>query len=163
MKIPRVLVGDDSEVVWRNLDRSTNRKTICSGSVPTPRLGDALGALYEEYTEALKRWVDNGPPTPPLFIAVANTIANAEALYHHIAGWTEHIDDGAAAHRSGAYELFSNIRSDGSGYEDRLRTLLVHSQVEGDDAISATSKLGRVLKAQATQLRAAGATCGRLR
>ncbi|MDE0194846.1 MAG: DEAD/DEAH box helicase family protein, partial [bacterium] len=161
VKIPRVPVDDDSddrEVAWRNLYRNTNPKTVRSDSPPPPVLADALGALYEQYTEALGRWEDNGLPTPPVFIVVANTIANAEALYHHIAGWVEHTDDGAAAHRPGAYELFSNIRSDGSGYEDRLRTLLVHSKMEGDDTISATSKLGRALKAQATQLRAAGAT-----
>ena len=149
--------SDDREVAWRNLYRNTNPKTIRSDSAPPSPLGDALGAMYEQYTEALERWGDNGLPTPPVFIVVANTIANAEALYHHIAGFTEHTDDGAAVHRPGAYELFSNIRGDGSGHEDRLRTLLVHSKMEGDDAISATSRLGRALKAQATQLRAAGA------
>ena len=160
VKIPRVPVDDDSddrEVVWRNLYRNTNPKTIRSDSAPPSPLGDALGAMYEQYAEAHERWGDNGLPTPPVFIVVANTIANAEALYHHIAGWAEHTDDGAVAHRPGAYELFSNIRSDGSGHEDRLRTLLVHSKMEGDDAISASSRLGRALKAQATQLRAAGA------
>ena len=160
VKIPRVPVDDDSddrEVVWRNLYRNTNPKTIRSDSVPPSPLGDALGAMYEQYDEAHERWGDNGLPTPPVFIVVANTIANAEALYHHIAGWAEHTDDGAVAHRPGAYELFSNMRSDGSGYEDHLRTLLVHSKMEGDDAISASSRLGRALKAQATQLRAAGA------
>ena len=160
VKIPRVPVDDDSddrEVVWRNLYRNTNPKTIRSDSAPPSPLGDALGAMYEQYTEAHERWGDNGLPTPPVFIVVANTIANAEALYHHIAGWVEQTDDGAVAHRPGAYELFSNIRSDGSGHEDRLRTLLVHSKMEGDDTISAASKLGRALKAQATQLRAAGA------
>ena len=70
----------------------------------------------------------------------------------------EHNDGGAVVRRPDAYPLFSNICGDGSGYEDRLRTLLVHSKMEGDDAISATSKLGRALKTQATQLRAAGAT-----
>ena len=161
VKIPRVPVDDDSddrEVVWRNLYRNTNPKTIRSDSAPPSPLGDALGAMYEQYTEAHERWGDNGLPTPPVFIVVANTIANAEALYHHIAGWVEHSDDGAVAHRPGAYELFSNMRSDGSGHEDRLRTLLVHSKMEGDDAISASSRLGRALKAQAIQLRAAGAT-----
>ena len=161
VKIPRVPVDDDSddrEVAWRNLYRNTNPKTIRSDSAPPSPLGDALGAMYEQYTEAHERWGDNGLPTPPVFIVVANTIANAEALYHHIAGWVEQSDDGAVAHRPGAYELFSNIRSDGSGPENRLRTLLVHSKMEGDDAISATSKLGRALKAQATQLRATGAT-----
>ena len=161
VKIPRVPVDDDSddrEVVWRNLYRNTNPKTIRSDSVPPSPLGDALGAMYEQYDEAHERWGDNGLPTPPVFIVVANTIANAEALYPHIAGWVEHTDDGAVAHRPGAYELFSNIRSDGSGYEDHLRTLLVHSKMEGDDTISASSRLGRALKTQATQLRVAGAT-----
>ena len=161
VKIPRVPVDDDSddrEVAWRNLYRNTNPKTIRSDSAPPSPLGDALGALYEQYTEALERWSDNGLPTPPVLIVVANNIANAESLYHHIAGWAEHTDDGAVAHRPGAYELFSNIRSDGSGYEDHLRTLLVHSKMEGDDTISASSRLGRALKTQATQLRVAGAT-----
>ena len=161
VKIPRVPVDDDSderEVAWRNLYRNTNPKTIRSDSAPPSPLGDALGALYEQYTEALERWNDNGLPTPPVFILVANTIANAEALYHHIAGWAEHTDGGAVAYRPGSYELFSNIRSDGSGYEDRVQTLLVHSKMEGDDSISAASRLGRALKAQATQLRKAGAT-----
>ena len=102
VKIPRVPVDDDSddrEVVWRNLYRNTNPKTIRSDSAPPSPLGDALGALYEQYTEALERWSDNGLPTPPVLIVVANNIANAESLYHHIAGWTEHTDDGAVAHR----------------------------------------------------------------
>ena len=161
VKIPRVPVDDDSddrEVVWRNLYRNTKPTTIRGDSGPPSPLVDALGALYEEYAEAYERWEDNGLPTPPVFIVVANTIANAEALHHHIAGFTEHTDDGAAVHRPGAYELFTNIRSDRSGPEDRLRTLLVHSKMEGDDTISATSKLGRALKTQATQLRRAGAT-----
>ena len=160
VKIPRVPVDDDSddrEVVWRNLFRNTNPKTIRSDSVPPAPLGDALRALYDQYSEAHERWADNGLPTPPVFIVVANTIANAEALYHHIAGSTEHTDDGAALYRAGAYELFSNIRIDGSGHEDRLRTLLVHSKMEGDDVISAASRLGRALRAQAVRLRAAGA------
>ena len=138
VKIPRVPVDDDSderEVVWRNLYRNTNPKTIRSGDVPPPPLGDALRAMYVQYADALERWEHNGLPTPPVFIVVANTIANAEALYHHIAGWVEHTDGGAVAYRPGACELFSNIRSDGSGYEDRVRTLLVHSKIEGDDSI----------------------------
>jgi type III restriction enzyme len=159
VKIPRVPVDDDTddrEVAWRNLYRNTNPKTIRSDSVPPPPLGDALGAMYDQYTDVLERWDDNGLPTPPVFIVVANTIANAEALYHHIAGCFEH-DDGASAHRPGAYELFSNIRSDGLGYEGHVRTLLVHSKMEGDDAISAGSRLGRALKEQAEQLRNLGA------
>ena len=110
VKIPRVPVDDDSddrEVAWRNLYRNTNPKTIRSDSAPPSPLGDALGALYEQYDEAHERWEQNGLPTPPVFIVVANTIANAEALYHHIAGFTEHTDDGAAVHHPGAYELFS--------------------------------------------------------
>ena len=161
VKIPRVPVDDDAderEVVWRNLYRNTNPKTIRSDAVPPAPLGDALGAMYDQYTEELDRWGDNGLPTPPVFIVVANTIANAEALYHHIAGRVEHADDGAVAHHPGAYELFSNIRPDGSGHEERLRTLLVHSKMEGDDTISAGSRLGRALKAQAEQLRRSGAT-----
>ena len=58
VKIPRVPVDDDSderEVVWRNLYRNTNPKTIRSGDVPPPPLGDALRAMYVQYADALER------------------------------------------------------------------------------------------------------------
>ena len=160
VKIPRVPVDDDThdrEVVWRNLYKHTKPKTVRPHAVP-PALASALDALYRHYEETFESWRSNGLPTPPVFIVVANTIANAQALYEHIAGRSETLTGGGVRHHAGAYELFSNIRGDGTGRTDHMRTLLVHSKIEDSAGVSKASKLGRVFKSQADRLRAGPAS-----
>ena len=87
-------------------------------------------------------------PTPPVFIVVANNIANAAALADHIAGWADKRPDGSTVYHEGACPLFANYRGDGP--TGRVRTLLVHSQLEGEAGLSAA------VKAQAGRLRRPG-------
>ena len=162
VKIPRVPVDDDTtdnEVTWRHLYKNTQPKTIRPDS-PPPTLDSALNALYHHYEDTFERWNSNGLSTPPVFIVVANNIANAEALYRHISGWSVTLDDGSKVHHPGACELFSNIGSDGAGPTDHLRTLLVHSKLEGDDNLSTSSRLGKAFRSQAQRLRTAAPTAG---
>jgi type III restriction enzyme len=69
-------------------------------------------------------------PTPPVLIFVVNTIANAKALFSHVAGGED--DDGRP--RQGAFEELSNVDPLGRWY-DSPRTLVVHSKVAEDDAV----------------------------
>ena len=173
VKIPRVPVEDDAdgiELKWRNLYKHTQPKKVLRHSVP-PVLAAALDALYAHYETTFEAWQRQQMPTPPVFIVVANSIPNAEALYQHLSGWSEEpsaaagsgvrrgaVDGGAddtKVFRPGARDLFCNYTTEGPG---PLRTLLVHSKLEGNDNISAGSKLGKAIKAQAKQLQAAGAS-----
>ncbi len=156
VKIPQVPVDDDSpgrEVEWRNLYANTQPKTVKRDAVPD-ELSRALRALYLSYEQRFVQWMSPDDPamrmeTPPVFIIVANNIANAAALADHIAGWAEQRDGGPAYHE-GVCELFANYRHDGP--TDRVRTLLVHSQIEGEGALSAA------VRAQAERLRQPGDT-----
>ena len=157
VKIPRVPVEDDAsragEVTWRYLYKNTTPKTVKPDLVPAP-LSSALQALYGHYEGVLEVWQRSGMPTPPVFIVVANNIGNAEALYHHIAGWSEPGPQGTRVFRTGACQNFSNIEHDGSGYKSELRTLLVHSKIDTDDNIGSGSKLGKAIDEQAALLSA---------
>ena len=82
-----------------------------------------------------------------MFIVVANNIANATAICDYIAGWSEPGPGGASIYHKGELELFANYRENGP--IDRVHTLLVHSQLEGEAALS------KAIKAQAARLRAA--------
>ena len=95
-------------------------------------------------------------PTPPVFIAVAGNIANAEALHDYIAGYAEEGVDGELVYHPGVCSLFSNVLPDRSGWEPSIRTLLVHSQLDQETAIGKGSRLGRAISAQAALLREMG-------
>ncbi|MCY4069057.1 MAG: DEAD/DEAH box helicase family protein [Acidimicrobiaceae bacterium] len=152
VKVPQVPVDDDSadeRVRWRNLYANTTPKKVERDSVPA-ELKQALAALYRSYEQKFDLWMHPDPPaepmpTPPVFIVVANNISNATALADHIAGWAEKRPDGTFVHHQGACELFANYSSDGP--TERIRTLLVHSQLEGEGSLSAP------IKAQAKRLR----------
>ena len=74
-------------------------------------------------------------PTPPVFIVVANEIATAAAIADYIAGWSETpSDDVGTIYHEAACPLFANYTT--AGPTDRVRTLLVHSQIEGDSNLS---------------------------
>ena len=93
VKIPQVPVDDDSaseQVQWRNLYANTTPKKVKRDAVPA-ELNRALTALYRSYEQKFNQWMHpNDPaktmPTPPVFIVVANNIANATAIADHIAG-----------------------------------------------------------------------------
>ncbi len=155
VKIPQVPVEDSSvseRVQWRNLYANTTPKKVKRDSVPT-ELNHALAALYGSYEQKFNQWMHpddpaKAMPTPPVFIVVANNIANATAIADHIAGWAEKRSDGSTVHHEGSCPLFANYRGDGP--TERVHTLLVHSQLEGDANLSAP------VKAQADRLKLPG-------
>ena len=155
VKIPRLPVEDNAAeqdvVVNRELYRLTSPKTVRPDRVPEP-FGAAMRALYDDYAEHFAAWQVANMPTPPVFIIVANSIPNARAIYQYIAGFRQETptDETPGQFVPGALELFSNVRADGSGYSDTLRTLLVHSKLDSDDQI--TGLLGRELREQAARL-----------
>ena len=155
VKIPQVPVDDDSgseRVQWRNLYANTTPKTVKRDAVPA-ELNRALTALYRSYEQKFNQWMhpddpDKTMPTPPVFIVVANNIANATAVADHIAGWAEKRSDGSTVYHEGVCPLFANYRADGP--TERVHTLLVHSQLEGEANLSAP------IKAQADRLKLPG-------
>lgn len=155
VKIPQVPVEDDSVgsgVEWRNLYANTTPKTVKRDALPAP-LKKALTALYRSYEQKFNQWMTPDDPskrmsTPPVFIVVANNISNATAIADHIAGWAERYSDGSMGYHEGACPLFANYRLDGPS--DRVHTLLVHSQLEGESSLSAP------IKAQAERLKLPG-------
>ena len=162
VKIPRVPVEDDSDAdspVWRRLFQNTNPKTLHRGGLHGA-IGSGLDALYRNYEAIYEQWcgesAERPMPTPPVFIAVAGNIANAEALHDYIAGYAEEGVDGNRVYQPGACSLFSNVLPDRSGWEPSVRTLLVHSQLDQETAIGKRSRLGRVISVQAALLREMG-------
>ena len=158
VKIPRLPLDDDTvmnEVVWRSIYKHSGRKTVKPDQVP-PVLGAAMDALYQHYEDTFVRWRENGIPTPPVFIVVANSVPNAEALFKHIAGY-EYKEEttGNLVYIRGELSYFSNIRDDGAGYEEKVRTILVHSKLDRDDNI--TGKLQTLVKSQARRFSSNGA------
>ena len=82
-------------------------------------------------------------------IVVANSIDNANALYEHIAGWAEeHHDDQPPTLHPGMYPELSNIVA--GAWTTEPRTLVVHSDIDESDEISANAK--KMLKAQGERL-----------
>ena len=154
VKIPQVPVEDDTHagtVQWRNLYVNTTPKTVRKDNIPD-ELRRALHALYRSYEEKFNQWMNPADPakrmpTPPVFIVVANNIANATAISEYIAGWAETTPDGTPSYHDGALELFANYQHNRP--TDRAHTLLVHSQLEGD------GNLSKPIKAQAARLRTA--------
>ena len=155
VKIPQVPVDDDSaseRVQWRNLYANTTPKKVKRDAVPA-ELNRALAALYRSYEQKFNQWMHpddpaKAMPTPPVFIVVANNIANATAIADHIAGWAEKRSDGSTVCHEGACPLFLNYRADGP--TERVHTLLVHSQLEGE------ANLSGPIKAQADRLKLPG-------
>ena len=162
VKIPRVPVEDDSDAdspVWRRLFQNTNPKTLHRSGLHGA-IGSGLDALYRNYEAIFEQWCGEGAerpmPTPPVLIAVAGNIGNAEALHQYMAGYAEQGPDGKLVYQPGACPLFSNVLPDRSGWEPSLRTLLVHSQLDQETAITKGSRWGRALSTQAALLREMG-------
>ena len=147
VKVPRVPVDDDTSeslTAWRRLYDATPHKRLPKRSddpaavLPEPLAG-ALAASVREWRDTYERTLGR-QPTPPVMIVVANTVANATALYEHIAGCET--PDGRLV--EGLYEEFSNVVTAGEGaapaWRSEPRTLLVHSRLDDDDAIGAGFK-----------------------
>ncbi len=142
-KIPRLPSQDDSnqdKTVYRNLYELTEPKDIKVGKVQN-QITTLLEQMHEHY-QATVDPVYRGAGKTPVMIVVANSVANATSLFQHISGYR---DDEGHWH-PGAYELFSNVRSDGRGPVDRPPTLLVHSAL--DEPKSMTSALQAILATQ---------------
>ncbi len=155
VKIPQVPVEDDTHdatVRWRNLYANTTPKTVRRDAVPG-ELRRALRALYRSYEAKFAQWMNPGDPskrmpTPPVFIVVANNIANATAICDHIAGWSEPGPGESTVYHRGELALFANYGDNGP--TERVHTLLVHSQLESEGALS------KPIRAQAARLRTPG-------
>ena len=149
VKVPRVPCDDDAsadQTVWRNLYGNSSPKRISADvKLLQEPLEGAVSALYADYERVFGEWEQAAARTPPVMIAVANTISNAAALYEWIAG-SEGRD---GVFRPGALPLFSNVRADGSGWEDSPRTLLVHSKLDTDEKL--TGKFGGLVKEQVSR------------
>ncbi|MCY4279420.1 MAG: DEAD/DEAH box helicase family protein [Acidimicrobiaceae bacterium] len=157
VKVPRVPVDDDTDTAstaWRRLYEATQRKKLPKRSteptitLPEPLEG-ALTASVREWRNTFER-TDGRQPTPPVMIVVANTVANAEALYEHIAGYET--PDGRLF--EGRFDEFSNVTAGVEGSAPRWRTaprtLLVHSRLDDDDAVGA--RFSKLLREQAARM-----------
>lgn len=156
VKVPRVPVADNTagrSVNWRNIWEATPKRSRKLKREQLPyTLEGALEALYDNYEKTFEKW--QKMPTPPVFILVANSVANAEALYQHLSGWES---DSGGGNVLGKKELFSNYvqNDDGEVVPGRVRTLLVHSKIEAEGNISGA--IGAAIRRQANLLREEGA------
>ncbi len=153
VKIPRLPVDDDAEgfdVKWRALYKHAKPKTVTREKLPG-LLEDALTSLYADWWLEWERWRKAGRRTPPVFIVVANSIANARALYEYIGGY-ERTDQqsGRTEYVRGALAEFSNIRLEGTGWKENPVTLLMHSKLDSGDKV--TGALAKLVKAQVARL-----------
>lgn len=130
-KIPRVPVDDDAdraEVAYRNTFKAVDEKDrkLVPRKLPgiAERLLKALVHEFEDETQRRSQQFAGRVFAPPVFILIANTISNAEALYRHIAG-----ERTKAGWQTGAFPSLSNVKDDASGPKDHPCTLLVHSQL----------------------------------
>lgn len=154
VKIPRIPVDDDAEtfdVKWRAIYANAKPKTVTQEELPG-LLEDALRSLYFDWVLEKDRWRKAGRRTPPVFIVVANSIANARALYEWIGGYERTDDSGRTEYVPGALGEFSNVELGGKGWNQTPVTLLMHSKLDSEDKI--TGALAKLVKAQATRLSA---------
>lgn len=158
VKVPRVPVDDDtkdSETTWRRLYDKTKPKQLptlsadATAVLPQPLEG-ALRAAVKEWKRSFAAVKNHQPTPPPVMIVVANKISNAVALYEHIAGYQ--LPDRPPV--AGRFEVFSNVEEPRDGGESRWRTsprtLLVHSRLDDEDAIS--QQFEKLLKEQASHM-----------
>ena len=127
-KIPKVPVDDDSDnkkPLYRNIYENTTPKNIDINNVQST-ITSLLEQMHEHYRNKTNPAYLKAEIIP-VMIVVANSIANATALFGHIAG---HYNQKNSIWVQGAYEMFSNIRPDGSGPVNRPPSLLVHSGLD---------------------------------
>jgi type III restriction enzyme len=151
VKIPRVPVSDDTmqgelptyRDLWIRIRDELPKKGRGTESVGEPRLPaeleSALQSLYGHYKKTYQAWERNEDArlrgrTPPVFIVVCNNTNVSKMVYDYISGY-EVERDGQKAYRTGALDIFSNIK-DGKPL-GRPNTILVDSeQLESGEAMS---------------------------
>ena len=123
-RLPRVDHDESSHDVARRIYENTKVKDLqCSGlQYPVRELLHALANSHEIEAESVWR---ESRDVEPVFIVVANTIANAFELYKYIAGY-----EGENGWHPGQLSQFSNIRTDGSGPVTSPPTILVASDID---------------------------------
>ncbi len=156
VKVPRVPVEDDtadSATAWRRVYAKTPLKKLPHRSkdpmaqLPEPLAG-ALNAAAGEWQRAFD--AEAQPTPPPVLIVVANTVPNAVALYEQIAGYQT--TDGSVV--PGIFPQFSNVTEGAEGtpaaWNTAPVTLLVHSRLDDDDAMS--GQWAKLLRDQARHI-----------
>lgn len=143
VKIPRVPVGKtglESSVcrnIFENTDK-TARKRLDKNSLP-PTITIPLDSLYDSYRAEFDTYKKLGYRVPPVFIIVADSIHNARSFYEYVSGHYSDPGQSDAGWVDGHYELFSNNPKFGN----KLRTILVHSKIDDDDAFGDMKKIIR--------------------
>ncbi len=133
VKIPRLpsVDGDEAQqpVARKIYENTTDKELKCESlQNPVKILLDSLARNHEE--EAAVTWRQYRG-VEPVFIVVANTIANAVELYKYIAGY-----ESADGWVSGRIRHFSNVRDDAAGPVSKPRTVLVASNMDESNQLS---------------------------
>ena len=138
VKIPRLPSIDDDEPnheLARRIYENTKIKELKCPGLQNP-VRELLHALAENHeTQAKVVWREYRE-VEPVFIVVANTIANACELYKYIAGY-----EGENGWNPGQIPHFSNISDDRSGPVSSPPTVLVASDI--DDPKEYSGKRGQ--------------------
>lgn len=140
-KIPRVPVEDDTEAeqpryrnVYKAVEESSESVLLRWGEEGKPNhipslVKESLQQLYDHWQNKTRPQYEEVGITP-VFIIVANTISNAQALYRYIAGYK----DKKGRWHPGTFDAFSNVRPDRLGPVECPVTLLVHSPSKAEAA-----------------------------
>ena len=143
VKIPRLPVADDADLerpMYRNIYLHAKRKDCSLGELQG-EIREPLEQLYDHYEKRVEPEFRKAGILP-ILIVVANTIRNAERLYHWIAGRPR--GDGLGS--PGNLPLLSNYGKDGAPRK-YPPTLLVHSKLSDPDPL--TGKLAATIEEQA--------------
>ena len=138
VKIPRLPSVDQDESshdVARRIYENTKIKELKCHGLQNP-VRALLHALADGHENEADRVWRKSRDVEPVFIVVANTIANAFELYKYIAGYED--ENGW---NPGRIPQFSNIRTDGSGPVSSPPTVLVASDI--DDPKEYSGKRGQ--------------------
>ena len=157
VKIPRAPVSDnlsqDAVPLYRDLYNQTkdskgpfNERHINSD------LESALKTMYADYENEAQYWESHHNDSKvPAFVVVANSIANADALFRYIAGYEK--EDGLSAPGQ-LGELVSNCDANGIPHAEP-RTILMHSKMESSEGELGTALVfsqSRSVRIEATHL-----------
>ena len=147
-KLPRAPVSDDSpetETIWRRLFENTKpnhklaKPSASAGAVLPQVFKGALDAQVDHWRKTLHEW-SKERRIPPVLIIVADTTANADAIFEHIAGWPAVTENGDVRWTTGLYHELSNVDHDGKLHL-RPRTMVIHSKIGEDDDLTTGAKV----------------------
>ncbi|MCY4627886.1 MAG: DEAD/DEAH box helicase family protein, partial [Acidobacteria bacterium] len=142
-KVPRVPVADDrsaEQPKYRNVYVFADGKDLPQGG-PQGKVREPLAELYEHYETRVEP-VFRERGILPIFIVVANKIANAERLHRWIAGASREHGLGTP----GNLPLLSNYQPDGTP-KPHPPTVLVHSKLGDPEGL--TGKAAAAIEEQA--------------